>query len=78
MTSLDIQARIGPALVDYAGNGTFPEEESVAAAHIEDSTLPEALNVLNNAKTELEVRNCTLRSLSHMHPALRANGPSAD
>jgi centromere/kinetochore protein ZW10 len=59
MSSLDIQARIGPALVDYAGNGTFPEEESVAAAHIEDSTLPEALNVLNNAKAELEVCNCT-------------------
>lgn len=55
MSSQDIQARIGPALVDYSGNGTFPEEESVAAAHIEDDILPEALNALNNAKTDLEV-----------------------
>lgn len=55
MSSSAIQARIGPALVDYAGNGKFPVEESVAAANIEDSVLPGALLVLNNAQTELEV-----------------------
>lgn len=55
MSSQDVQARIGPALVDYSGSGTFPEEESVAAAHIEDAILPEALNALNNAKASLEV-----------------------
>lgn len=56
MSSADIQARIGPVLVNYAENGTFPGEESVAAAHIEDTILPDALDVLNMAKTELEVR----------------------
>lgn len=55
MSSLDVQARIGPALVEYSGNGTFPDEESVAAAHMEDAMLPEALNVLNSAKAGLEV-----------------------
>lgn len=55
MSSADIQARIGPVLVNYAENGTFPGEESVAAAHIEDTILPDALDVLNIAKTELEV-----------------------
>lgn len=54
MSSADIQARIGPVLVNYAENGTFPGEESVAAAHIEDTILPDALDVLNMAKTELE------------------------
>ena len=55
MSSADIQARIGPALVDYSGSGAFPDDELVAAAHIEDTILPDALNLLNNAKTELEV-----------------------
>lgn len=55
MSSLDIQACIGPALVDYAENDKFPDDESVAAANIEDSALPGALAILNNAQTELEV-----------------------
>jgi hypothetical protein len=55
MSSEDIQARIGPALVEYSGSGTFPDDETVAAAHINDAALPEALNLLNKAKTELEV-----------------------
>ena len=65
MSSADIQARIGPALVDYSGNGIFPSEESVAAANIEDAALPGALRVLNNAKIELEV--CSLNVYSP-HP----------
>lgn len=55
MSSIDIQARIGPALVNYAADSTFPDEEFVAAANIEDSALPGALQSLNKAKDELAV-----------------------
>ena len=50
-----IQTQIGVALVDFAQDGTFPEEEAVVSANIEDSALPGALRALNEAKTALEV-----------------------
>lgn len=55
MSSQDVGLQIGPVLVDYSSNGIFPEDESVAAAHIEDALLPDALNVLNDSKAALEV-----------------------
>ena len=55
MPSPEIQARIGLAIVEYSSNGTFPDEESVAAAHIEDAVLLKALSLLNTAKSDLEV-----------------------
>jgi centromere/kinetochore protein ZW10 len=55
MVSEDIQARIGPAIVDYSENGAFPEEETLAAASVGDSVLPAALKALNDAKLDLEV-----------------------
>ena len=77
MSPRDIQSRIGPALVAYSSHDIFPEEELVAAAHIEDASLLEAFNALNNAKAELEVRS---NSISHgtCVAKARANGPHAD
>lgn len=55
MSSSDIQARLGAALVDFAENGTFPDEDAAAAADLETSGLPIALQALNDAKASLEV-----------------------
>ena len=46
---------LGSILVDFSTKGTFPEEESVSAAPVEESALPGALAALNTAKIELEV-----------------------
>lgn len=61
----------------YSVHDTFPEEELVAAAHIEDTSLLEALKALNDAKAELEVRS---NSISHGKcvAKARANGTHAD
>jgi hypothetical protein len=50
----DIQARIGPALVDFAAKGHYPDD-AVAGAQLEASGLPEAYKTLDRAKSELEV-----------------------
>jgi centromere/kinetochore protein ZW10 len=50
-----LEGHLGQVLVDFSRDGTFPEEESVSAAYMEGSVLPEALAVLSNAKSELEV-----------------------
>lgn len=55
MASAGVQENFGQVLVDFSTNGAFPEEESVSAAYMESSILPEALVVLSNAKSELEV-----------------------
>lgn len=46
---------LGGILIDFSTKGSFPEEESVSAARVEESALPAALVALNAAKTELEV-----------------------
>ena len=51
----DLKARTGKALVDFASNGTFPEDEDVSAGHIEGSGLPAAYRALSDAKIALEV-----------------------
>jgi hypothetical protein len=55
MASANIQARLGDALVNFAENQAFPEEEEISAASLESSTLQPALTALNNAKIALEV-----------------------
>jgi hypothetical protein len=54
MSSPDLEEQLGPTLIDFATNGAFPEE-AVSAGYVHDSTLPEALIALNDAKTALEV-----------------------
>ena len=54
MSSSDIEEQLGPALIDFATNGIFPEE-AVSAAYVHDSALPAALIALNDAKIALEV-----------------------
>lgn len=51
---------LGKALIDYASNGQFPEEE-VSAAVIESSTLPVAIVALSQAKTALQVKSAMPR-----------------
>lgn len=55
MSSSIVQDQLGQALVDFATNGTFPEEEAVSAAHVDSSTVSAALVALSDAKAELEV-----------------------
>ncbi|TVY41445.1 hypothetical protein LSUB1_G002283 [Lachnellula subtilissima] len=60
---------LGSILVDFSTKGSFPEEESVSAARVEESALPGALAALNTAKTELETE---IRELS------KDNAPDVD
>ena len=55
MSSADVQARIGQALVDFAAKSQYPDDEAVIAANVEGSALPIALKLLSNAKSSLEV-----------------------
>jgi hypothetical protein len=55
MSSSDTQARVGQALVDFAVESKFPEEEAVIAANVESSALPIALELLSDARASLEV-----------------------
>lgn len=64
MSGHDNPVRIGRVLVDYSSNGIFPEEESVAATHFEDSLLPGALNALNDSKAALEVTSKHVKAQS--------------
>ncbi|TVY88933.1 Centromere/kinetochore protein-like protein [Lachnellula willkommii] len=52
---------LGSILIDFSTKGSFPGEESVSAARVEESALPGALVALNAAKTELETE---IRQLS--------------
>lgn len=51
----DTQARIAGALVNFASKREFPDDESVAAATVQDSVLPAAYQALDAAKNDLEV-----------------------
>lgn len=57
MSSSNIEEQLGPALINFATNGSFPEE-AVSAAYVQDSALPAALIALDGAKIALEV--CSL------------------
>jgi hypothetical protein len=48
-------ARVAEALVDFASKGQFPDDESVAAASVENSVLPAAYLALDAARADLEV-----------------------
>jgi hypothetical protein len=58
MSSSDVQARVGRALVDFAVKSQYPDEEAVIAADVESSALPVALELLSNARSSLEVGAC--------------------
>ena len=58
MSSSDIQAQVGRALVDFAVESQYPDEEDVGAAKVESSALPTALDLLNVARVDLEVVQC--------------------
>jgi centromere/kinetochore protein ZW10 len=54
MSTSNAPEELGQVLVDFSTNGTFPENESISAAHVDNSILPAALAALQNAKEELE------------------------
>ncbi|TVY34374.1 Centromere/kinetochore protein-like protein [Lachnellula occidentalis] len=60
---------LGSILVDFSTKGSFPEEESISAARVEESALPGALVALRAAKSELETE---IRQLS------KDNAPDID
>ena len=47
-------AELGQVLVDFTVNGTFPQEEAVSAAKVTAAALADALEVLNDARGDLE------------------------
>lgn len=67
MSSSNVQDQLGRTLVDFAANGTFPEEEAVSAAHVNSSTVSAALAALSSAKAELEVSSSQF--LLHIEPS---------
>ncbi|CAL3964411.1 unnamed protein product, partial [Diplocarpon coronariae] len=54
MASSNAQDRLGKVLVDFSTDGTFPEEEDVAAARVDSATVSAAMVALGIAKAELE------------------------
>ena len=72
MSSPDTQARVGQALVNFAVESKYPEEEAVIAANVESSALPTALELLNSARASLEVGS-NLSSYSILIPCAPAN-----
>lgn len=46
---------LGQVLVNFSELGAYPDDESTSAALVEDSVLLGALEILQNAKDELEV-----------------------
>lgn len=55
MAKQAIQARVGLALVEFASNGAFPNEEDISAAPADAPALSAAREALEAAQTELEV-----------------------
>ena len=55
VTNMASTGVLGTTLINFSTDGSFPEEESVSAARVEESALPGALVALNAAKTALEV-----------------------
>ncbi|PBP25192.1 centromere kinetochore protein [Diplocarpon rosae] len=52
MPSLSVQDRLGQVLVEFSTDGTFPEEETVAAAHLDSATVSAALNEVREISRE--------------------------
>lgn len=55
------EARVSDALVAFASQGHFPDDESIAGASVESSVLPAAYQALDAARTDLEAE---IRSIS--------------
>ncbi|KAI6708496.1 hypothetical protein JHW43_008968 [Diplocarpon mali] len=52
MASSNAQDRLGKVLVDFSTDGTFPEEEDVAAARVDSSTVSAAMNEVRKISRE--------------------------
>jgi hypothetical protein len=60
MSSSSSPLDLGQVLKDFSGHGAYPEDETISAARVDDLVISAAVEILQNAKEDLEVRTLYL------------------